>query len=126
MVLLMPSSTTFTERLGQVMAAFDLIPADIAKMAGVSAQAAKKLVDGDSKSMRSQHAYTFAKRLGISYIWLTVGVGAMREVDEPFSRELLLRAASVAAADRRRAENAARAVLDLPLLPVEERHQLAA
>jgi hypothetical protein len=126
MVPAMSSFTTFTERFNQALQELGLRPADAARLTGISPQGIKKLVDGTSKAMRSEHAYTFAEKVGISYVWLTVGVGSMRETAAPFTQELMTVASRASHQDRRRAENAARVALDLPLLSAPETSQLAA
>jgi transcriptional regulator with XRE-family HTH domain len=116
----MSAPTTYTQRLAQCMKDLGLEPKDLAAAVGFSIQAAKKLYIGTSKMANAENNVHIAAWLGVSSEWLATGKGDKKAGASPFSRELMLAAWAASPADRRKAENAARNVLDLDPLPPEE------
>lgn len=110
----------YTERLHAAMrlAGMDpLAPASITALAvalGVSYQAVKKLVDGTSKKMDVAHNVKASRFLRVDSEWMATGEGDPRGMRSwPLSEELLVACRAADPKSLRRAENAARAALDL-------------
>lgn len=97
-------------------------PAALAVLASqldVSVQAVRKVFSGTSKALSAANNARVAKLLGVSPDWLALGekeggpmLGAL-----PFSLDLVAQARKASPDDLRKAENAARNVLELDPLP---------
>lgn len=67
----------YKDRLNQAMKARNIDTAFLAKEVGVSYQAAKKVVDGDSRAFSAENNAKAAHVLGVSSDWLALGYGEM-------------------------------------------------
>lgn len=120
-VMGMPERTDYTERLHAAMRLAGLDPSASGSVRALSEalhctyQAAKKALEGSTKMLNAENNVVAAHFLRVDSEWLATGEGEPRgPLVWPLSSELL---AACRAADRtslRRAENAARAALDLP------------
>lgn len=103
-------------RLGDHLAEIGMTQVQLAaRVEGLTQQNLQAMISRNSKT--SEHAVAIADALGLSIRWLLTGSGDKRGADWPLSHELLgaLRAAGPDTV--RRAENAARSVLDMDALP---------
>lgn len=109
-------TTRFSELLGDSTQRMHQLAAAL----GISYQAVAKVKRGTTKMLRADHNCIAAQFFGVDPVWLATGERRPEISDWPLSADLLraLRAASASA--RRQAENAARAVLDLPHVPAQD------
>jgi hypothetical protein len=118
-------ATPYAARLQEAMRAAGRDPADtasvgwLAERLGVSYQAARKALSGDTKALTAENNVKAARVLGVSSEWLATGDGPRSGAGSPFSADLLRAIEAAPPSVRRQAENAARNVLDLDPLPRE-------
>ncbi len=118
-------ATPYAARLQEAMRAAGRDPADtssvgwLAEQLGVSYQASKKALSGDTKALTAENNVKAAHALGVSSEWLATGEGPRNGDEHLLSRDLLRALQAAPASKRRQAENAARNVLDLDPLPRE-------
>jgi hypothetical protein len=84
---------------------------------GVTYQAAKKAIDGETKALTAENNVRAARSLCCDSEWLATGEGSMHLLHRLVSAQLLDALAAASPGLRRQAENAARSVLDLDPLP---------
>ena len=89
----------------------------LAEQLGVSYQAAKKAISGETRMLAADNNVKAAHALKVSSEWLATGRGSMLNQAWPFSDDLLSAAHQSDATRQRQAENAARNVLDMEPLP---------
>jgi len=94
------------------------VPA-LAKALGVSYQAVKKATEGGTKMLAADNHMRTAQLLRVDALWLATGEGTYRG-QGPLTAELQAALAKADPAAIRRAENAARAALDMDPLPRSE------
>jgi hypothetical protein len=89
----------------------------LAEKLGVSYQAAKKAINGETKMLAADNNVKAAHALKVNSEWLATGRGSMLGPAWPFSDVLLTAIHRCDPAQQRQAENAARNVLDMEPLP---------
>lgn len=72
-----PTMVEYKDRLAQAMNAANVDTTQLAKLVGVSYQAAKKVVDGTSRAFSAENNSFAAKALNVSSDWLATGKGDM-------------------------------------------------
>lgn len=89
----------------------------LSEQLGVSYQAAKKAISGETRMLAADNNVKAAHALKVNSEWLATGRGSMLSPAWPFSDDLLAAAHHCDATRLRQAENAARNVLDMEPLP---------
>lgn len=108
----------YADRLGEAMQLERMDVTALAKGLRVSYQAVKKVIDGRTHAFTADNNVRAARLLKVDSEWLATGEGQARgEKVWPLSPELLAACRAAGPDAIRKAENAARNVLDLPPLP---------
>lgn len=117
----MATRTDYTERLHQAMRLAGLNPEEssgvhvLSKALGCTYQAAKKALDGATKMLTADNNVAASYFLKVDSEWLATGQGVPRsERVWPLTAELLAACRAASPTALLRAENAARAALDMP------------
>lgn len=111
----------YSDRLQQALTHAQWDVSRLAARLNVSYQAVKKVLDRGSNALSASNNAYAALYLGVDPTWLAIGQGAMVPTKNwPFSAALLAAARRADAPALRRAENAARAALDMDMLAKEE------
>lgn len=76
-----PTMVEYKDRLAQAMSAANVDVTQLAKLVGVSYQAAKKVVDGMSRAFSAENNSFAAQALGVSSDWLATGKGDMKRYE---------------------------------------------
>lgn len=71
----------YKDRLVKAMAAAQMKTSDLAERLGVSYQAIKKVVDGNTKALTAENSARAAQLLNVSSDWLALGEGAMSRAE---------------------------------------------
>jgi transcriptional regulator with XRE-family HTH domain len=115
------------ERLAQALSARGKTIQQLADALGLTYQAIKKVIDGKTTALTAANTFAAAEALKISAEWLATGQGEMLgQLACPLTSPLRSAWLHADEAQQRTAENAARNVLGLDLLPRVETRKLRA
>jgi hypothetical protein len=117
----MVSQNDYKTRFAEAMKMSGTDEHALAKAVGTSYQAIKKVLLGTTKMMSAENNSVAASFMAVDSDWLATGKGQPRGAKVwPFTTELLAACRGADPAKLRQAENAARNVLDMDLLPRSE------